>query len=111
MYELSKYIVVAVLLVGLPLGATVGSVQNFLDDLQVYADSDNKLPYKEDFMEKLTGQYGDSVNIISWDEQKYGVVYVAIEENDKTHIGVWDYLDKWWFESVEEYKGTEVGVD
>lgn len=111
MCELRKYIVVAVLLVGLPLGATVGSVQNFLGDLQVYADSTNKFPYKEDFVETINEQYTGDVEILGWDEQKYGVVYVAIKENDKTHIGVWDYLDKWWFETIEEYKGTEVGVD
>lgn len=57
----------------------------------------DEFPYKEDFMEKLTEQYGESASILGWDEQEYGVVYVAIEENDKTHIGVWDYLDKWWF--------------
>ena len=111
MCELRKYIVVAVLLVGLPLGATVGSVHDFLGDLQAYGELPTEFPYKEDLLEKLTEQYGDSVSVTSWDEQRYGVVYVAIEENEKTHIGVWDYLDKWWFESVEEYKGTEVGVD
>lgn len=76
------------------------SMYNCLGYIWPPAESDNKLPYKEEFLERLTEQYGESDSILGWDEQEYGVIYAAIEENDKTHIGVLDCLDKWWFETI-----------